>query len=165
MQRREDGYRVDKIVLTTNSGYTPADEGPSESTRAGGTPVTYDWDFGDGGSSTDQNPLYTFTSQGNYIIIVTANDGIEDAKDTIEIIVDFPSNIINTAEKSIKVWIHDAILTINNANAKNITIINILGKVIYRKENAASTTVVDMQNRTKGVYLVKVGNKTWKVVR
>ena len=30
---REDGSRVDKIVLTTDSGFTPTDEGPSESAR------------------------------------------------------------------------------------------------------------------------------------
>ena len=30
---REDGCTADKIVLTTNSGYTPSGEGPPESPR------------------------------------------------------------------------------------------------------------------------------------
>ena len=33
---REDGCRVDKIMLTTNSSYTPSGTGPSESSRSGG---------------------------------------------------------------------------------------------------------------------------------
>jgi len=31
---REDGFIIDKLVLTTNASYTPADEGPSESLRS-----------------------------------------------------------------------------------------------------------------------------------
>ncbi|MDX1979536.1 MAG: BACON domain-containing carbohydrate-binding protein, partial [Bryobacteraceae bacterium] len=33
---REDGFRFDKIVLTTNSGYTPSGNGPAESARETG---------------------------------------------------------------------------------------------------------------------------------
>ena len=33
---REDGFRVDKIVLTTNSGFTPSAAGPAESPRGPG---------------------------------------------------------------------------------------------------------------------------------
>ncbi|MHC4739837.1 MAG: hypothetical protein ACYS9Y_13105, partial [Planctomycetota bacterium] len=33
---REDGFVFDKIVLTTNSGYTPTGDGPAESPRGGG---------------------------------------------------------------------------------------------------------------------------------
>jgi hypothetical protein len=35
---REDGLRIDKIVLTTNSSYTPNGAGPTESEQQGGTP-------------------------------------------------------------------------------------------------------------------------------
>ncbi|MHC4738480.1 MAG: hypothetical protein ACYS9Y_06215 [Planctomycetota bacterium] len=35
---REDGFRIDKIVLTTNSGYTPTGEGPAESQKGQAQP-------------------------------------------------------------------------------------------------------------------------------
>lgn len=42
------------------------------STAAAGTTVTsWKWDFGDGNSSTDQNPKYTYRSPGNYTVILT----------------------------------------------------------------------------------------------
>ncbi len=36
---REDGFRIDKIVLTTNPGYTPTGDGPDESSRS--APINY----------------------------------------------------------------------------------------------------------------------------
>lgn len=42
--------------------------------------VQWDWDFGDGGVSTDQNPVYTYTDTGIYVIWlhVTTSNGCED---------------------------------------------------------------------------------------
>lgn len=36
--------------------------------------ITYSWDFGDGGSSTDKNPTHTFPSVGNYNVTLVATD-------------------------------------------------------------------------------------------
>ena len=33
---REDGFRLDRLLLTTSASYAPAGEGPPESTRASG---------------------------------------------------------------------------------------------------------------------------------
>ncbi len=35
---------------------------------------TWSWDFGDGGSSTDQNPDYTYDTPGTYSVTLTATD-------------------------------------------------------------------------------------------
>lgn len=39
-----------------------------------GTVVSYYWNFGDGSTSTEQNPIHTFQSQETYIIILTVTD-------------------------------------------------------------------------------------------
>ncbi len=36
IRRREGNYRIDRIILTTASGYTPSGNGPAESSRGGG---------------------------------------------------------------------------------------------------------------------------------
>jgi PKD repeat protein len=42
---------------------------------SGGTPpYSYSWNFGDGGSSTSQNPSHTFTQGGNYNVVLTVTD-------------------------------------------------------------------------------------------
>ena len=33
------------------------------------------WDFGDGNTSTQQNPVHTYTTTGNYTITLTINNG------------------------------------------------------------------------------------------
>ncbi len=38
-------------------------------------PVTYSWDFDDGGSSTEQNPMHTFDVTGVYDVKLTVTDG------------------------------------------------------------------------------------------
>ena len=42
---------------------------------ADGDALTYAWDFGDGGSSTQREPTHTFTAAGTYAVKVTVSDG------------------------------------------------------------------------------------------
>jgi len=40
----------------------------------GYSPHTYFWDFGDGGTSDEQNPTHTYTEEGNYTVALTVTD-------------------------------------------------------------------------------------------
>jgi len=43
----------------------------------GGTPpYTWHWDFGDGNTSNEQNPVYTYTEAGKYDVIFTVRDNL-----------------------------------------------------------------------------------------
>lgn len=58
--------------------------------------ATYSWDFGDGGTSADANPLYTFNTPGVYDVrlMVTAADGITtDISDPISVTVNASAGI------------------------------------------------------------------------
>lgn len=46
----------------------------SKATDADGGTLTYAWDFGDGGKSTQQNPTYTYKKNGVYTATVTVKD-------------------------------------------------------------------------------------------
>lgn len=51
------------------------------STDVDGTIISYQWDFGDGSTSTDQNPSHSYDSDGRYKITlsITDNDGKTDS--------------------------------------------------------------------------------------
>ena len=47
--------------------------------------TTWNWDFGDGNNSTEQNPVHTFSAAGNYTVNLTASNvnGMNSTKGTI----------------------------------------------------------------------------------
>jgi hypothetical protein len=51
------------------------------------TPVTYNWDFGDGQSGSGQNPIHFYFAPGFYDVTVSANDGNCSANTVIQVFV------------------------------------------------------------------------------
>ena len=54
------------------SGEAPLDV--SFTDKSTGTPTAWEWDFGDRTTSTDQNPVHTYTSAGAYTVTLTASN-------------------------------------------------------------------------------------------
>lgn len=55
--------------------------------NSGSLGTSYDWDFGDGNSSTSANPSHSYTSPGTYTVILTATLGNCTDMDTLTIVV------------------------------------------------------------------------------
>ncbi len=58
--------------------------------------VTYSWDFGDGGSSTEADPIYIFDTVGTYNVVLTVTDGeglSSTASVTIEVMENTPLGV------------------------------------------------------------------------
>jgi glucose/arabinose dehydrogenase/regulation of enolase protein 1 (concanavalin A-like superfamily) len=50
-----------------------------------GDALTYAWDFGDGGTSTEANPVHTYTDEGVYAVTLTVSDGEKSAVAAVEV--------------------------------------------------------------------------------
>lgn len=65
------------VAMTTNSpkgACSPPYTVAFINNSSGLAPLTYSWDFGDGGTSTQANPSYTYTSTGVFTVTLTAID-------------------------------------------------------------------------------------------
>ncbi len=86
-----------------------------------GNPITiYNWNFGDGGSSTDANPTYTFTTEGNHsVTLISGSSNI--CSDTISMQVYLQSITANFS--FVNQCAYDSIPFTNLSNANGDTII------------------------------------------
>lgn len=83
----EDGvsasFEVENICLGADAEFT------NTSSYADGASPGWEWSFGDGGTSTDENPTHTYTSAGTYTVTLIGLDeaGCNDTT-TVELTVD-----------------------------------------------------------------------------
>ncbi len=57
-------------------------------------PLTWNWDFGDGNSSTSQNTTHTYSKSGEYHVkLTTTNDGCTSITDTVVSVIDFKPKV------------------------------------------------------------------------
>lgn len=76
IENATDGHSpVVEAKVDRTSGKTPLTvRFTASATDADGGPISYTWDFGDGGTSTQQNPTHTYRTNGTYTATVTAKD-------------------------------------------------------------------------------------------
>jgi PKD repeat protein len=62
----------------------------------GAPDYSWHWDFGDGETSTKQNPSHLYTESGTYAVTLTLTDGFEQTStDTIEVVVENDNPILS----------------------------------------------------------------------
>lgn len=72
--------------------FTASVDGFAVTFTSSGSDITgYSWDFGDGNSSTDANPVHTYTTSGTYTVLLTlkGEGGSIDVSHDVEILPDF----------------------------------------------------------------------------
>lgn len=59
-----------------------------------GSPTSWNWDFGDGGTSTTQNPTHTYATAGAFTVTLTVSNAttIDTASQVIDVVVDVSPN-------------------------------------------------------------------------
>jgi len=64
--------------LDASFSFSPSSPAPGQSVRftdsSTGNPISWQWSFGDGGSSTAQNPSHTYTTEGSYNVTLIAGN-------------------------------------------------------------------------------------------
>ncbi|MEO0894983.1 MAG: T9SS-dependent M36 family metallopeptidase [Bacteroidota bacterium] len=126
---------------------------------------SWEWAFGDGNSSTQQNPIHTYATPGKYEVTLLVN-GQCFFKDSVE------ANIIASSQglapnlqvdllpnpASEQAWLNFSRTLDQSINMK---LVNLEGKEVQRSVIEAGTTSVplDLKNLSSGIYFIQLNSK------
>ncbi len=145
-------------------------------TTVGGT--TFSWNFGDGTSAFASNPSHIYAAAGNYFVtlIVTTAGGCSD---TISKLINVGTagldEVVQSNDLNLIVYPNPSKGLFNvefnsNESASTLTISNLLGEVILKKEilqssNGNFDTQIDLSNYPNGIYLIDLHAANQNVIQ
>lgn len=136
----------------------------------GGGYDTIAWDFGDGGTSSDEDPYHYFAQGGPYEVCVTVTNecGSENYCSTVNAVMGTGSNALAL----VKVYPNPVqdVLTITADTPLAYTLYSILGSKVGQGTVSQASQVIATGGLSSGVYLLKLKNeagseKVVKIVR
>jgi parallel beta-helix repeat protein len=74
------------FTVSSDNVFTDEEVSFTDTTAGGSPPLSYSWDFGDGTSSTEQNPTHTYAEAGTYTVTLTVTDGDSESSSYDEVI-------------------------------------------------------------------------------
>jgi PKD repeat protein len=127
--------------------------------------ISWHWDFGDGNSSSLQNPLYTYSYDSTFTVTLIVSNGICPGGDTIVIMIPIVTSGIEEANGngSVQIFpnpainqftIYDLRFTILNAE-----VYDAIGNKIVSQQPIAKSQgqiAIDVSSLPSGIYYVKV---------
>lgn len=78
------------------------------------------------------------------------------------VVISPTTEVANIANNNVKIYATNRTLTVENPQNEAISVFNLMGQMIFCKQNASVLELFDLPNT--GIYIVKVGNKTSKIV-
>jgi PKD repeat protein len=133
--------------------------------------ISYLWDFGDGSTSTLENPDYTYLSEGTYLVTLTVYQNETCFATTTQWVTIISTGIETVNEVEAKVWINDNALLINTSTEQYETyqIKNTLGQILvsesFHNNNKASCNLNSISSQVLFITLINPNkSKTIKVV-
>lgn len=127
------------------------------------SPTTYAWDFDDGKSSTDENPLHFYVSIGDYVVTLTAtNDcGTHAVMKAITEITALESSLIS---QQIQVFPNpnrgEFMLDLSQTGSfqqASLELIDITGRVVWSaQEDYFAQKNIKLTEQGKGIYFLKL---------
>lgn len=124
-------------------------------------PTAWSWNFGDGSTSTDVNPLHTFPASGTYTVCLTVSNQYDSDTACREVEMTGPNATVQTAQ-AMKARVYpnpaSAVLTLETrfpVNEKSEwRLLDILGRSVHVQTITKGTysTTIHLDKMTSGVY-------------
>jgi len=153
------------VIITGSDQTLIVAGGTINFSNAGSVATSYSWSFGDGTSSTLGSPSHTYTTAGNYTVILTGTLGNCSSSDTITINVGFTGLEEVNLEESVNLYPNPSNgefnLSLDFAIEQDveIRIFNTIGELLKsRRMNNISSSVIEfnLNNNAEGFYFVNI---------
>jgi Zn-dependent metalloprotease len=124
------------------------------------------WDFGDGTTSTDENPVHIYASPGTYTVSLSVTNSCGN-NSTSQSIVTVTTGIVDATSSGVRIYpnpVHDRLIvemTFENAQQTDLKILDLLGNTAWKKAIAPtlhSQESIDVSALSPGVYFLNVSN-------
>jgi PKD repeat protein len=128
---------------------------------AGRNIVSWNWDFGDGGSSTEQHPSHTYTANGTFYVSLIISDGLNNELETkYPYITVGPVDVDEaTWEKDISIYpnpVKDH-LQINSAiRIESVVLFDITGQLKMSKDDCGYNCSLNLNGFPDGTYILRI---------
>ncbi|GHA54768.1 S8 family serine peptidase [Pontibacter akesuensis] len=121
--------------------------------------TAWEWDFGDGGTSTDQHPIHTFRKPGSYNVKLTVTDKLNCQRHTLTQTLQVFATAPNLYPNPVKDYLALALTEpLTPATTPVLTLRDVTGKVVAAPFSSADEFHVyyDLRALSPGVYHVHV---------
>jgi PKD repeat protein len=151
-------------VIETEPGGLPKltpDQMKKKPVPAGRNLVSWGWNFGDGGTSTLQNPSHTYTANGSYTVSLTVSDGVNSNTETKNAYIQVGPAGVDAAEweKEISIYPNPANdqLNINSAiRVESVALFDLSGKQKISKVECGGNFSVNLSSLPEGIYILRI---------
>ncbi|MBZ0243629.1 MAG: PKD domain-containing protein, partial [Bacteroidales bacterium] len=160
---------IRNVIQENEPGYSAKVSYPAKN-HDSKTIMTWQWNFGDGNTSTVQNPTHTYNTNGSYTVSLTVTDNAGNSSTetkTAFIQVD-PQGIDEQQQALLKVFPQPAESHINLECAEKIEavmITDLSGKTLLHKTYDTKKLVLNVDHLKNGVYLLVVTTEKGSIVR
>lgn len=161
---------IDSIVVNSTGGtYTFNASNPKNA-------VTYIWDFGDGGTSNNSSPIYTYTSNGSYVVVLKVLNICGDTSTYYKTVIVSGLNINKQLALSDEISISPnptsgiVVVRFLKEHCSDIVIRNNLGITVSKiKDTKSAVLFLDISTYPSGIYHVSIlcdnENYTYKLIK
>ncbi len=162
-----DGQQVIAGITSSSTIIYLSEGGQIQFNSLSAGATSYLWDFGDGNTSSDKNPLHTYTATGTYTVTLTAFNGpCSDAQTDIIVVLETTGAVAitdNLDEVSITQENSNVIVKFNllKRSQAEIEVFNSVGQLITSMTTNVkrSDVKLDLPQMADGIYLVNVNTK------
>ncbi len=118
---------------------------------------SFQWNFGDGSTSSDQNPVYTYTTSGNYTVTLTQNNDCGSDVYTDQLLV--TSIDYSSVNHGIKVFpnpVGNHFFLRSDKTMNDVEIYNLFGQKLMHVEIRNTDAMIQVDDLPAGTYVIRV---------